>query len=243
MGSTAIFRRMAITTVKRFIIFDPRIQLIIALITSVIIIIAEDAKTILYLVGFMGIYLILQGLIKETMYFFIATSLLFLFYLYSLHSNFELLTVLGFLFYIGFQFMPVMMSVFVLFKNPTGKLLVALHKMYIPVPILLILAVIARYFPLMKVEYQAIQLTARLRGISVHSWRNWLKPLQTYEYAMVPLMMRSLKIADELAATATVRGIDCPHKKTSIYQIEITWQDIVLCITFLLMMISLFMEG
>lgn len=50
-------------------------------------------------------------------------------------------------------------------------------------------------------------------------------PLNTLEYAIVPMVFRSLKIADELSASAIVRGIESPYKKQSYYVSRISPLD------------------
>lgn len=50
------------------------------------------------------------------------------------------------------------------------------------------------------------------------------------QYAIVPMVFRSLKIADELAASAIVRGIESPYKKESYYVSRIAVLDCVLIV-------------
>ena len=55
-------------------------------------------------------------------------------------------------------------------------------------------------------------------------------PLNTLEYAIVPMVFRSLKIADELSASAIVRGIESPCKKQSYYVSKIGFGDVLLIV-------------
>lgn len=54
--------------------------------------------------------------------------------------------------------------------------------------------------------------------------------MDTLEYAIVPMVFRSLKIADELAASAIVRGIESPYKKESYYVSRIAALDYFLIV-------------
>ena len=69
----------------------------------------------------------------------------------------------------------------------------------------------------------------KIRGF-LKSVGNVLKhPMDTLEYAIVPMVFRSLKIADELAASAIVRGIESPYKKESYYVSRIAALDAFDC--------------
>ena len=46
-----------------------------------------------------------------------------------------------------------------------------------------------------------------------------------FESAVVPVMLRCAKIADELAAAAVARGIDRPGRKTSYNAPRFGWAD------------------
>ena len=57
------------------------------------------------------------------------------------------------------------------------------------------------------------------------------RSFSTLEYAIVPMVFRSLKIADELASSAIVRGIESPYKKDSYYITRLTVKDALLVIS------------
>lgn len=54
-----------------------------------------------------------------------------------------------------------------------------------------------------------------------------LHPMKTGEYAVVPLIIRSMKIADELATSAMTRGLDLETKRTSYREICLRLKDFV----------------
>ena len=56
----------------------------------------------------------------------------------------------------------------------------------------------------------------RTRGISLKSPKNWIRLNQVFEYAIIPLLMRTIRLADDLSASATTRGIDAPCKNKSL---------------------------
>lgn len=216
---------------KAMIEADPRTQLLMILITGVAVFLA-DFHAIPWILLFIALYLFAQGIVKATIRYLAVTLLLYLLQIWVSSSSLEILNFLRFLTFLGLRFMPVLMAALSLGRVPSGKLIAALRTLRLPMGLLVALAVGFRFMPVMKLEYEAIQVSAKLRGVSVASPRNWLKPLSTFEYTIVPLLMRSLKISDELAASAATKGIDYPGRKTSIYPIAFRWQDAVLLVAY-----------
>ncbi|NWL89090.1 energy-coupling factor transporter transmembrane protein EcfT [Paenibacillus sp. 79R4] len=211
---------------------DPRTQMLVTLITSVAVFLA-DLSALPWIMLFMALYLFAQGIYKTTVQYLVLALLLYLLQGWIAGSSLEVLNYLNILTFLGLRFMPVLMSALSLSKVPSGKLIAALRTLRLPMGVLVTLAVSFRFPPVMRLEYEAIQVAAKLRGVSIASPKNWLRPFSTFEYTIVPLLMRSLKISDELAASATTKGIDDPGRKTSIYPIAFRLQDAVLPIIYI----------
>ena len=159
---------------------------------------------------------------------FLSTSLLghglYMIWLFLLLCYFELFTMgLGML---GLL-MPAMI-VCLIVHIPSGKLTSSIRKLPIPENIMLIIIVMLRFAPTLVHEFGEVKDAMKVRGF-LRSIRTVLfHPLSTLEYAIVPMVFRSLKIADELASSAIVRGIESPYKKDSYYIISLTAKDIFL---------------
>ena len=122
------------------------------------------------------------------------------------------------------------MPAYLLAKIPSGKLTASLRKMPIPTRIMLVLIVMLRFAPTVLHEFGEVREAMKIRGF-LKSVGNVLRhPMDTLEYAIVPMVFRSLKIADELAASAIVRGIESPYKKESYYVSRIAVLDCVLIV-------------
>jgi len=186
-----------------------------------------------WIIGFMSIYLCIQGYYKKTIQYLLIICTLFLIQYGISHVNVNILTFIGFTTFIVLRFMPVFMGAYSLGRVPSGKLIAALQRIRLPMGILITLAVSSRFMPVIRLEFDAIQVSAKLRGVSITSPKNWLRPLSTFEYTIVPLLMRSLKISDELAASATTKGIDFPGKKTSIYPLAFKWYDLAVLLIYI----------
>ena len=101
----------------------------------------------------------------------------------------------------------------------------ALQKMHIPKGGTISFAVIFRYIPTVQNEFRSIKNTMKLRGIGFTPKNIFFHPLKTFEYAVVPLLLRSMTIADELAASAMTRGLDLDTKRSSYRTVKLCSKD------------------
>jgi energy-coupling factor transport system permease protein len=110
-------------------------------------------------------------------------------------------------------------------KTPTGMLIAGLGKMGIPRQITIALAVLLRFMPTVGTEYRAIRIAQKFRGIGVNVLDILLHPARSYETILVPLLIRTTRIADELSASAILRGVSQNGKTTSFRDIRFTKKD------------------
>lgn len=93
-----------------------------------------------------------------------------------------------------------------------------------------------RFFPILRAESKIIRENVRTRGISLKSPKNWIRLNQVFEYAIIPLLMRTIRLADDLSASATTRGIDAPCKKQvtmrspSVRKIALLFSSVYACL-------------
>lgn len=120
------------------------------------------------------------------------------------------------------------MPAYLLFRMPSGKLTASLRKLPLPSKAMLVLIVMIRFAPTVILEFGQVREAMKIRGFLRSAGTVLLHPLTTLEYAIVPMVFRSLKIADELSASAIVRGIESPYKKESYYVSRIRLQDILI---------------
>lgn len=118
--------------------------------------------------------------------------------------------------------------VYLLTRIPSGKLTASLRKLPIPPKFMLVLIVMLRFGPTVIHESGEVKDAMRVRGFLKSPGTVLRHPMNTLEYAITPMVFRSLKIADKLAASAIVRGIESPCKKESYYVSRMTILDGVL---------------
>ncbi|HHV13067.1 MAG TPA: energy-coupling factor transporter transmembrane protein EcfT [Clostridiales bacterium] len=219
---------------------DPRIQLIILILMGCLVLFA-NVNQLMALNGFSLLFLILNGKYRKAF-----NSIVFLVLIYGMHhviqqSDQQFIKLLGFFTFLALRFMPILLIASVLQDVPSGRLIASLQKIKIPKNILITFSVTLRFFPIMQYESEAIQMSSKLRGLSFKQPKNWLHPLNSFEYTIVPLMMRTLKISDELAASASTKGIDYPAMRTSIYVIQVKWFDVSMVVLFVVWSICVFL--
>lgn len=210
---------------------DPRIQFLLLIVQSILVLCAQMEQLIL-LNFFALAYLVYAGFFKTACKMGTIIAATVALYFYIVLSDQQWVKFLGFLCFLVLRFGPVIVMARVLQEVSTGRLMAAMQSLKLPKNFILTLAVTLRFFPIIKMENDTIQMSARLRGLSYSQPKNWLRPLQAFEYTFVPLMMRTMKITDELTASAMTKGIDCPGQRTSIYQTHLSVKDLMLVVIF-----------
>lgn len=137
-----------------------------------------------------------------------------------------------FYFYMIWRMIPVFMSLQVIMRTPPGEIVSALLKVRIPNNITLMVVVAFRFAPTVSSEISAIRESMKCRGM-LNAGVMLKNPLAALEHAVVPLILRSLNVADELSISAIVRGVEKPGQKNSFYKNKVTKNDVLCIIVFL----------
>lgn len=127
------------------------------------------------------------------------------------------------------QFMPsVITAWYVVRTTKIDEFISAMQKMHVPDGITISLAVVMRFFPTIKEEYQSINDAMKMRGI-MFGGGNALKMI---EFRMIPLLFSCVNIGDELSAAAITRGLGGEVKRSSIVELKLKAFDIFLLLGF-----------
>ena len=127
--------------------------------------------------------------------------------------NFLVVAICGFF----MRFVPGIMMGYITVRTTTvSEFVASMKKLHLPEQIIIPMSVIFRFFPTVVEEYNAIgEASAML------------------EYRLVPVIMCSVKIGEELNAAALTRGLGGPVKRTNICEIGFHVQDVfflLLCV-------------
>lgn len=120
-----------------------------------------------------------------------------------------------------------------------GEFLSAMNRSHISRRIVIPLAVMLRYLPAIREDWQYIKDAMRMRDISPTLKNILIHPGMTIECLYVPLMMAASRTADELTAAAVTRGIENPKPRTSFIEIGFGAGDVLVTACFL----ALFLLG
>lgn len=127
---------------------------------------------------------------------------------------------------LGRLMLPIFMAGILLMKTTSvSEFMLSFDRMHLPNKLTIPLSVMFRFIPTISEEWHSIWDAMRFRGIGVSVRSVLTKPMMTLEYTMVPLLMSTATIADELAAASLSRGLDADIKRTCIEDVKLRAQD------------------
>ena len=125
------------------------------------------------------------------------------------------------------RFMPgLIMGAYILSSTTVSEFIAAFHRMHIPNQITIPLSVMFRFFPTVMEEMTSINSAMKMRDIRLFG-KNAGKMI---EYRLIPLLVCSVNIGQELSAAALTRGLSANKKRTNICRIGFNIQDIAVFI-------------
>ncbi|KUO74124.1 MAG: hypothetical protein APF77_11775 [Clostridia bacterium BRH_c25] len=215
-------------------VLDPRTKILLVFIGSTILIagsaggvmnVIRPALALLPLLLFLMI-----GRFKTTIKFALIYAAAYLMELYLIPLTSGLI---GFLIValsgIFTRFIPGLAIGYYLVSTTTvSEFIASMERMHVPQSIVIPFAVMFRFFPTVGEESRAIGDAMRMRGIGFSVF--FKNPMAMLEYRLVPMMMSTVKIGEELSAAALTRGLGSPVKRTNICKIGFGIHDIILSI-------------
>ena len=100
-----------------------------------------------------------------------------------------------------------------------GEMVCGLRKLRVPETIIIPSVTVIRFFPTIAEDYRQIRNAMALRGISFRT------PMEALEYILIPLLMNSNNVAQELSVAAMTKGISLPGQHTSMVELSMKWYD------------------
>ena len=87
--------------------------------------------------------------------------------------------------------------------------------------------VLLRYIPTVTEDYRCLKDSLKIRGISVSAVQFFIHPIRTLEFLIVPILLRSVRVAEELSASLLLRGIEAFKDRTNLYPLQFKTIDYV----------------
>lgn len=115
-------------------------------------------------------------------------------------------------------------------RNEASRTLAALRNLHLPERLIMIVAVIFRFFPVLSGDMKLLRQSIRTRGVFATPLQK-LRALPSYlEILTVPMALRVIRIAETLSASAETRGIDLKRRKSNYLSLRFSAWDVVFCV-------------
>lgn len=233
---TALAEQIRAYTSKKRTILDPRtivfLNIMLSLITTVSSSISANIFIFLVSLGIVCLFKMYKKAVKYIFIFFLALALPFgIKALSGLPIQFLINSVS--LIAMGVQkFLPFLMAAMVIFnKVDTKSLVSSLNKMKLPKGIMLGFTVAVRFLPTIKKEMTIITNSMKMRGIEIGTKNIFFHPIQSLEYALVPVLFRATSLADDMTAAALVKGAESPKTSAELFKIKFGIIDYVFALS------------
>ena len=210
---------------------DPRTHLIVLLVMSMLVLFNEAQWQIYSMLVFSTIYMLFHGIWTQAIH---AMFAYILFKILLLVMPLIMPGLAPVVFSIT-QIYPVFMIGVVFTASGGSRILYSLDALRLPKPFLIVTMIFLRFFPLLLKEIQTIYDGIKVRGIFPTPLHLIRHPFIAYECLVVPLTFRCLKLSNELAVAAEIRGIACLHKRTTVYQTKFRANDAITLFSLLLL--------
>lgn len=111
-------------------------------------------------------------------------------------------------------------------KTPMNELLYSLEVMRIPKSLSIPLMVVYRYIPTILQDFGYVNESLKMRGLNL-SPANMGHLIRTLENYIVPLLSRSEKLSEELAAASLCKGLSINRKRSCCTEVKLNKSDLV----------------
>ena len=112
-----------------------------------------------------------------------------------------------------------------LFTQSPSAIMCALEKWHVPKSVTVGICMAFRFGSLLVFEIKSVINGIRMRSIFPHVKDAVTHPALAYECIYVPLVMRSLRLSSELAASARLKGIEIHEGRTSVHHVGFELRD------------------
>jgi len=134
-------------------------------------------------------------------------------------SAFDFLTsrlswpILLFLTIVQYLLPGVSMGILIMQTTSISEYINGMKHMHIPAGIALATSVIFRFIPTIRSENEGIERAMRMRGLT--GLKALRQPLKYLNYRLVPLLLSTFRIGDELSMASLCRGLSTERERTS----------------------------
>ena len=207
-------------TVKRQtrFVFDMRTHLLLGFAAIVYIITVRQERS--FIAGFAAalLFLLCQGYCKKAFYYGLWYGALTV--LGAVTIGIRGLQTLWMFTVIGKHLLIPVSFAAVLSDRPAGAVFEVFSSIRIPKTVGISAIILFRFFPTIRYELTAIRNSLKFRGVGTHLAAILLHPYRNFKLTLIPLLIRTVKISEEMAAAAIVRGVTADNTVTSFEKVQ-----------------------
>ena len=215
----------------KILYLDPRTKFV--LILCCILTMSESVYSIFAMVIFFTIVilLLLLGKVKSSLKFLLIYMILGILPIYIIADTTGVIKiVLTSTSALVLLFSPIFSALFTFISTSTiSDIIAALQKMKVSDTVIIPFAVFCRFAPMLKEQWVSIRSAMKFRNIGVSLGNTLKNPMLNLEYVLIPLMMSTVVIAEELAAASISRGLAKGVRRVPLRESKLHFWDYVIC--------------
>lgn len=174
-----------------------------------------------------NIYLITSKAYRECVLYSVIYIIIagLMFYIYHIPNTTLALTIVSISYFVQKFVIAVMMIGFLKRKTSMPYVISAMQTMKFPNAVAIPFIVILRYMPTLREDYGYLKDSLKIRGIRTSGIEFFIHPIRSLEFMIVPILFRSIRVAEELSTSVLLRGIENYKNRTNIYPLKFTKID------------------
>lgn len=204
---------------------DLRVNLFLAVLSGVLVTIYEREVTFMAAFAVCVFFLLLHKRYKKTLNF-VGIYLLLLFF-GNLVTGIRAFQTLWLFSNVGRHLLIPLSFLSEISDRPAGMILEVFHRMNLPKSAGISFIVLMRFLPTIRYEWGAIRGALKFRGVGVSLWSTLLHLPKNFALTLIPLLIRTVRISDEITAAALTRGIELKNPVVSFSEVRWTKRDSV----------------
>lgn len=119
-----------------------------------------------------------------------------------------------------------LMAYYTYSSTSMSDLVESLRRIRLPDELIIPISVMFRFFGSISEDYNSVSIAMRMHDLTLK--KHILSPLKYMELKLVPLLMVSIKTADDVAVSAMTRGLVVGGERSSLSKTEIRTIDWIL---------------
>ncbi|MBU0278577.1 energy-coupling factor transporter transmembrane protein EcfT [Gemella sp. zg-1178] len=137
-------------------------------------------------------------------------------------------------------YFPICAGMVLVGSSKVSELITFLRKIKLSNSVIIVLAVVFRFFPVMLADYSMIKNSLKIKGVGNSPFYYFRHPLKFMEYVFVPYVIISTNIANELSISCLCRGIEHKGKASSIQVLKFKITDYLFMIFLVKLVVFVF---